>query len=66
MSAPLDLLTRLLGAEQARAVLETLNSAGLVVVPRTPTQAMLDAGWYSAHDEDAAGVWEEMIDAATS
>jgi hypothetical protein len=32
-----------------------------ILVPRIPTKAMLDAGWYEAHDEDAAGVWREMI-----
>jgi hypothetical protein len=32
-----------------------------VLVPRVPTKGMLEAGWYEAHDEDAAGVWREMI-----
>lgn len=32
-----------------------------VVVPRVPTKAMLEDGWYEAHDEDAAGVWRVMI-----
>jgi len=64
MSAPLDILAAALGSEQACAALEALNSADWVVVPRVPTQAMLDAGWYSAHDEDAAGTWRYMIDAA--
>ena len=32
-----------------------------VLVPRVPTREMLEAGWYEAHDEDAAGVWREMI-----
>jgi hypothetical protein len=32
-----------------------------ILVPRVPTIEMLKAGWYEAHDEDAAGVWREMI-----
>ncbi len=34
-----------------------------VLVPRNPTKEMLEAGWYEAHDEDAGGVWQEMIKA---
>jgi hypothetical protein len=34
-----------------------------VLVPREPTPAMLKAGWYEAHDEDAEGVWRVMIEA---
>jgi len=33
-----------------------------VLVPRKPTEAMLAAGWYEAHDEDAAGVWRVMVE----
>ena len=33
----------------------------MVLVPRHPTKEMLEAGWYEAHDEDAAGCWREMI-----
>lgn len=66
MSAPLDILMELFGAERARIALGALSDAGWVVVPRVPTQAMLDAGWYSANVEDAAGTWRDMIDAATS
>ena len=35
----------------------------MVLVPREPTPSMLKAGWYAAHDEDAAGVWRDMIEA---
>lgn len=34
-----------------------------VVVPRTPTESMLENAWAEAHDEDAAGVWSSMIEA---
>ena len=61
MSAPLDILTGILGSEQARAALEALASSNFVVVPRVPTQAMLDAAWAAALAENAEGVWEEMI-----
>jgi hypothetical protein len=64
MSAPLEILAAILGAEQAGVALEALDSAGWVVVPRIPTQAMLDAAWASALAENAGGTWEDMIDAA--
>jgi hypothetical protein len=35
----------------------------MVLVPRTPTKEMIEAGWASAHDEDAVAVWEDMIEA---
>lgn len=34
-----------------------------ILVPRTPTESMLKAGWYEAHEENALGVWRDMIDA---
>jgi hypothetical protein len=35
----------------------------MVLVPRRPTEEMLKAGWYEANDENAAGVWRDMIEA---
>lgn len=35
----------------------------MVLVPRRPTKEMIDAAFYSATDEDAAGVWDDMIKA---
>jgi hypothetical protein len=35
----------------------------MVLVPRNPTKEMLEAGWYEAHDENAAGTWRDMIEA---
>lgn len=29
-----------------------------------PTKRMLEVGWYQAHDENADGVWRDMIDTA--
>jgi hypothetical protein len=34
----------------------------MVLVPRVPTQAMIDAAWAPARGEEAAEVWREMID----
>ena len=34
----------------------------MVLVPRKPTSEMLRAGWASANEEDAAGVWRDMIE----
>ncbi len=39
------------------------RNAGLVLVPRDPTEAMLKAAWADALAEDAKGVWQSMIDA---
>ena len=64
MNAPLDILEAALGAEQAHTALAALDSAGWVVVPKVPTQAMLDAAWASALAENAGGTWEDMIEAA--
>ena len=38
------------------------GQADMVLVPRRPTQAMLDAAWANAHDENAEGVWGDMIE----
>jgi len=35
----------------------------MVLVPRRPTPAMIEAAWASALNEDASGVWESMIKA---
>ena len=34
----------------------------MVMVPRKPTAEMLEAAWMDALAEDAAGVWETMIE----
>ena len=34
-----------------------------ILVPRRPTEAMIKAGWYEAHDENPLGVWHDMIEA---
>ena len=34
----------------------------MVLVPRVPTGAMLKAGWAEAHEENAEGVWSDMIE----
>jgi hypothetical protein len=39
------------------------GSSELVLVPRVPNKEMQKAGWFQAHDEDAAGAWEAMITA---
>jgi len=35
----------------------------MVSVPRKPTEEMLKAAWADALAEDAAGVWDAMIEA---
>jgi hypothetical protein len=39
------------------------NDIEMVLVPRIPTKEMIDAAWASALDENAMGVWEDMIQA---
>jgi hypothetical protein len=34
-----------------------------ILVPRTPTEGMLKAGWHQAHEKNASGVWRDMIEA---
>ena len=38
------------------------NSEDYVLVPRKPTKAMLKAGWYGAHEEDAEETWRLMLE----
>lgn len=33
-----------------------------ILVPRKPTKEMLEAAWADALSEDAAGVWQSMIE----
>lgn len=34
----------------------------MILVPRTPTNEMIDAAWASALAEDAEGVWKSMVE----
>jgi hypothetical protein len=66
-SAPLLVLTGVLGSQElARKALSALIAAGYACVPIEPTRAMLEAAWAAAQAENAAEVWDEMIEAATS
>jgi len=56
-------------AECAGAVLEALAAAGYVIVPREPTEAMLEAGALTedldiGFAEQGANLWRAMIAAA--
>ena len=48
--------------DRASDALAALSDAGWVCVPRTPTKAMLDEAWASALEENAGGVWRDMIE----
>lgn len=66
MSAPLRLIAAVLDSEdQASRVLAALDAAGYVCVPREPTEAMVDAAYWPAHDENAKEVWEQMVAASS-
>ena len=61
------LMSVLMARAVAQEIFRNIAEKGLVIVPRKPTEEMLEAGWYYAHDEDAAGTWDSMIEAyATS
>lgn len=38
------------------------GNSEMILVPRLPTKAMLEAAWADAMAEDAAGVWKSMIE----
>lgn len=54
----------LLEAPIANAVVAALASKGYVIVPKEPTQAMLDRGTLCLPGRGAKSLWLEMIDAA--
>ena len=61
MSAPLRIIAAVLGSEESAA----LEAAGYVCAPRAPTQRMIEAAYWSASAENAAGVWEDNDRGAT-
>lgn len=52
--------------ELARAALTAIEAAGYVVVPREPTEAMLNAGYATNdyHEAPPEKMWQAMIAAA--
>jgi hypothetical protein len=48
----------------AHAKSKNRDRARWVLVPRIPTEKMLETAYYAALAEDAAEVWKEMIEAA--
>jgi hypothetical protein len=57
------LIAALLRSEdEAKRVLKALDAGGYACVPRVPTEAMLEAGWYPAHMEDAGETWRAMME----
>ncbi len=62
MSAPLCIIAETFGSKtQARAVLHAIHKAGYVCVPREPTAKMVEDGWASANEENAAKTWQAMV-----
>jgi hypothetical protein len=43
-------------------ILDGLDKAGFVIVPREPLACMVEKAYWAAHDESAEGVWHEMIE----
>ncbi len=61
MSTPLELLSEALGRDGAERTLQLLRANNYAVVPCTPTPGMLEAAYWAAHEENALGVWQEMV-----
>lgn len=50
--------------EFARAALEAIEQAGFVIVPREPTDEMIEAGLANNFGKYPNAAWEAMLDAA--
>jgi hypothetical protein len=65
MSGPLQVIAATLGSEaDAKRILDALDAAGYVCVPREPTEKMIQDGWIAALDEDAGDTWRYMVKSA--
>ena len=58
-----DLRALLAMVRDLTAERDAAQTEGVVSVPRKPTPQMLEAAWAEALAENAAGVWEVMIEA---
>lgn len=47
--------------EIVRTVVEAIIAGGFAIVPRSPTQHMIDEAWADALEEDARAVWIMML-----
>lgn len=64
---PLSVISYVLQSEDlARAIIRELARVGFVCVPRDASDAMIDAAFDYIHEEDGAGTWRAMVDAAES
>lgn len=57
LTTTFDALAGAFGKEATIALVETLQSVGLVIVPGDPTPEMIEA----AHADNAAEIWEAMM-----
>ncbi len=56
------LSTASLPSREALAALDSqLALIGLAIVPVVPTPQMMEDGYWSVHDEDAANTWKYML-----
>jgi hypothetical protein len=51
---------------QVQRIADAIAARGFVCVPRVPTKDMIEAAWAEALAEDAAGVWQVMVEAYES
>jgi hypothetical protein len=43
-------------------VIQQLEAAGFVIVPRLASEEMVEAAWAPAYEGEAANVWKAMVD----
>jgi hypothetical protein len=66
MSSPLEVIAGIVGRSEAQNIVDQLDRSGLMIVPKEPSQAMIDAAWAAALAEKAEDVWRDMIEAYTN
>lgn len=71
MKAPREVIAEVFtdshGKQRADGILAALDVAGYVIVPREPTEAMIEASnreWDGRMSHRSSGAWQAMIEAA--
>ena len=49
---------------EVRKTIAALSAAGFVIVPREPTEKMLDIGWFALPESEPDAIWSAMLSAS--
>lgn len=49
---------------EAKKLRGMLSAAGFVIVPREPTEKMLDIGWFALPESEPDAIWRAMLSAS--